>query len=93
MAKSEVYSWRLAPDLKRALEDAARRERRTVAALLSHVVDDWLRRTRSGTDDGEQARLHAAAARCFGTIRGDNPGRSQEVRRLVRERLKARRAR
>lgn len=36
--KSEVYGWRLAPDLKRA-----RRERVTVSRLLERIAREWLR--------------------------------------------------
>ena len=94
MAKSEVYSWRLSPDTKSALEEAARRERRTIGGILHDVVHAWLRdqrRSRRG-EDAEQARLHAAAAKTFGVIRGGNPRRAERVRELVRGRLKQSRA-
>ncbi len=42
MKKSEVYSWRVGPDLKRALEDAARAERTSVAELLNRMAKAWL---------------------------------------------------
>lgn len=94
MAKSEVYSWRLSPDTKAALEEAARREHRTIGGVLHEVVDSWLRdqrRSRRG-EDAEQARLHTAVAKTFGVIRGGDPRRAERVRELVRERLKQSRA-
>ena len=94
MAKSEVYSWRLSPDTKAALEDAARRERRTIGGVLHDAVDAWLRdqrRSRRG-EDAEQVQLHVAAAKTFGVIRGGDPTRAERVRELVRGRLKQFRA-
>ena len=38
-------------------------------------------------DDVEQARLHAAAAKCLGIISGGDPHASEKVRELVRKRL------
>lgn len=94
MAKSEVYSWRVAPETKAALEYVARRERSSIGRVLQRVVHEWLvaggRDTES--DEADQARLHAAAARTFGTIRGGNPHRSEQVRALIRRRLVQRRA-
>jgi hypothetical protein len=92
MAKSEVYSWRLSPDTKAALEAAARAERSTVGGVLHDVVSAWLRGRRLDRRDDEQARLHAAAAKTFGTIRGGDPRRAERVRELVRRRVKQRRA-
>jgi len=37
--------------------------------------------------DAEQARLHAAAEKCFGTISGGDPHASEKVRETVRKRL------
>ena len=95
MAKSEVYSWRVAPETKAALEHAARRERSSIGRVLERVVHEWLgARGQSGdSEETEQARLHAAAARNFGTIRGGNPHRSEQARVLIRQRLVHRGAR
>jgi len=92
MAKSEVYSWRLDRTTKRALEEAARLQRRTIASLLAGIVDDWLRRTPSLDDDAEQARVRAAAMRWVGKAASGESRRSERVRKLVRSRLQARRA-
>ncbi len=95
MAKSEVYSWRVAPEIKAALEHAARGERSSIGRLLERLVHEWLgaRGRDSDGDEREQVRLHAAAARSFGTIRGRNPHRSEQARALIRQRLARRRAR
>lgn len=94
MAKSEVYSWRLSPETKAALEDAARHHGQTVGALLQRIVRDWLDAGRGSMegDEAEQARLHAAAKRCFGSIRGGDPNRSERTRDTIRTRLTKRRA-
>ena len=42
MMKSEVYSWRLSPAMKSALEEAALKEHATVSMLLERIVADWL---------------------------------------------------
>jgi hypothetical protein len=93
--KSEVYSWRLAPDLKAELEQRAREEGIGLAALLERISREWLRAkaAASSTDEREQARIKAAAMRAIGTIKGDDPERSERVRERVRARLAQQRAR
>lgn len=88
--KSEVYSWRLAPDLKDALEDAARRERVSVSRLLEQIAREWLKasaQTAAEDEEAEQARLRAVAMQFAGTIRGGDPDRAAEAGKRVRERL------
>jgi ATP/maltotriose-dependent transcriptional regulator MalT len=87
--KSEVYSWRLAPDLKDALEAAARRERVSVSRLLERIAREWLqtRPTAAEDDEAEQARLRAAAAPYIGSIAGDDPELSEKVRERMIEKL------
>ncbi len=92
--KSEVYSWRLSPTLKNALEETAREERETVSSLLERIVTDWLgdhRSERNLEDEGQQ-QLHTAAARTFGTIAGSNPDRSVQARETIRAKLSRRHA-
>ena len=93
--KSEVYSWRLAPDLKAQLEQRAREEGIGLAALLERISRDWLREkaVACSEDEREQARIKAAAMRAIGTLRGDDPERSERVRERVRARLEQKRAR
>ena len=92
MAKTEVYSWRVDPEVKMALESEARAEGMTLAEMLDRMAQQWLkmRKQQNGDDEAEQARLHAAAARCFGTLSAGDPRASENVRALVRKRLKER---
>lgn len=94
MKKSEVYSWRVNPDMKAALEDAARSEGISVAKLLDRIVSRWLSENASDhVGEESQRRLRAAAAACFGAVRGGDPLRSQKARDRVRARLHERRGR
>jgi hypothetical protein len=89
MRKSEVYSWRISPEIRTGLELEARRAGCTMAGLLDRMAQGWLEARRRGAprDDAEQARLHAAAARTLGTISGSHPGRAERARGAIRERL------
>ena len=89
--KTEVYSWRVSTDLKTGLEREARRRNMSVSAVLDLATREWLKKTDSETDaDGEQARLHDAARKCFGAFEGGNADRSANVRAEVRRRLRRR---
>ena len=90
MVKTEVYSWRVSSALKGRLEDAARRERRSMAALLEELVELQLalKERGQGEDDGRQRELHANAAAYAGVIAGTDPQRSKAVRTAVRSRLR-----
>jgi len=92
MAKTEVYSWRVDPQIKMALEAEARSQGTTLAEVLDRIAKQWLemQKKQNGDDAAEQARLHAAAAKCFGTISGGDPHRSEKVSETVRRRLKER---
>lgn len=94
MAKSEVYSWRVASDLKSALENAAREEGTSVGELLARVARQWLRDRAPGRPELEaaQRRIAGAAARFVGSLAGGDPGRAETARREIRERLAKRRA-
>jgi hypothetical protein len=94
MAKTEVYSWRVDPQIKMALEAEARSQGMTMAEVLDRIAKQWLetRKLQNGDDEAEQARLHAAAAKCFGTIAA-GPNFSENVSAKVRMRLKERHAR
>jgi hypothetical protein len=87
--KSEVYSWRLSRDLKDDLEEAARRERVSVARLLERIAREWLkaRAAAAADDEAEQERLRAIAMRFAGTLRSGDPDLSEKVSERVRERL------
>ena len=87
--KGEVYSWRLSRDLKRELEEAACRERVSVAQLLERIVREWLkaRAAAAEDDEAEQERLRAVAMQFVGKIRGGDPDRAAEAGKRVRELL------
>ena len=61
--KTEVYSWRVASDLKTGLKREAHRRKISLAALLDLATRDWLNKGEVEGDD-EQARLHDNAAHC-----------------------------
>jgi len=92
--KTAVYSWRLSPDTKTALEREARRSGMSLAKLLDTMVEAWLRSRHrvTGAEAEAEARIRAAAMRCFGAIKGDNPRRAEQARELVRRRVRNRRA-
>lgn len=87
--KSEVYSWRLSPDLKWALEEAARHERVSVSRLLERITHEWLKAHPSATEDdeAEQARIRAAAAPSIGALRSGDPDLAEKASERIREHL------
>jgi hypothetical protein len=86
--KSEVYSWRLSPDLKNDLEEEARRERVSVSRLLERIAREWLKGRPSVEDDEpEQERLRAIAMQYVGTLRSGDPDLSEKVSERMRERV------
>jgi hypothetical protein len=92
--KTEVYSWRLSPDLKTGLEREARRLNLSVSAVLELASMDWLKKIAAANDgNDEQQRLQETASKCLGTIGSGDPLRSEKVRLTVRERLARRHAR
>lgn len=93
MAKTEVYSWRLAPEKKRALEGRARAEGQTVAQLLDRITEELLASHADEDYQAEQRRLHAAVAKTLGTISGGNPRRSETVEQEMYKQLKRRHGR
>lgn len=89
--ESELYSWRVSPEVKNSLEAAARAHKTSVAQLLDQIVSQWLDREVAG-DDKTQDQLRKAAMQTFGTIRGGDLLRSQQVRQRVCDHLQQRRA-
>jgi hypothetical protein len=89
MAKTEVYSWRVEPATKEALEEEARRHGLSMAALLERVANGWLasRRGAEGDDESEHARLRRSLLDAVGTIGGGDPERSTRARPTIRRRL------
>jgi hypothetical protein len=84
--KSEVYSWRLTPDLKCALEDAARREQVSVSRLLERIAREWLKTRPAAAEDdqAEQARLRASAMRFIGSLRSGDPDLAEKASERMR---------
>jgi hypothetical protein len=95
MNKTEVYSWRLDPDLKQRLEAAARDEKTSIGALLDRIARDWLGRHRSDEDEEEvQRRLHTEAMKWIGSVRlGEGPYTRERIRARVQARSMQRRKR
>ena len=89
MSRSEVYSWRLTPALKGALEEVAREERKSVGRLLEELAEERLASAGRSPEGGarEQERLRVRALRYVGSIRGGDPRRAKQARERVRERL------
>jgi hypothetical protein len=89
--RSEVYSWRLSPDLKSDLEREARLRKVTVSSVLESAVRDWLKDGNAdASDDEAQRRLHSAAARCLGVLASGNSRRAETARDALRKRLRRR---
>jgi len=98
MAKTEVYSWRVASEVKEALEEASRERGVSMASIIDNAVAEYLARPEAETDadEAEQRRLHEAARPFIGSIHGGDPDRasqaSQRVRQAVRDRYRLQRA-
>jgi len=69
--KTEVYSWRVATELKTGIEREARRRKISLLAALDLAAEEWLKNHATDKDDDrEQRRLHEAASKAIGTIAG-----------------------
>ena len=91
MSKSEVYSWRVNPALKSAIEQAAHAEKISVARLLERIVQEWLQKEfPAGEDEELQRRLHEAARACFGTLPGGDPYLAEQASERVRLKIRER---
>jgi hypothetical protein len=85
--KTEVYSWRLSPDLKKDLERAARDEGVPISKLLERMTQDWLAQRRR-EDEAEQARIRARLEKCVGKLSiGGGPYTNEKVRKVIQEKL------
>jgi len=88
--KTEVYSWRVSTELKTGLEREARRRKISLSAALDLAAQEWLKKRNVDDDADEQKRLHEAASKFIGVLEGDGSRRSENVRQIVRERLRQR---
>ena len=87
--KSEVYSIRLAPDLRDDLERIARRRKTSLAQVITTASKEFVKRNAAKLDDeAEQRRLHRELEKCIGAYAGDDPKASQRVNEVVRESLR-----
>jgi hypothetical protein len=92
--KTAVYSWRVSRERKAELEELARKQKRSVAELLDEAVERMLREHAQREDEQEtQRRLHRAAARAIGRIRGGDPNRAENARMVLHQRLQQKRSR
>ncbi|MBV8453708.1 MAG: hypothetical protein JOZ29_15765 [Deltaproteobacteria bacterium] len=87
MAKTEVYSWRVAVGTKAELQRAAKRSNQSIGGLLDRIVREWLEAHPVEADTAEQKRLHEAASTYIGVLRRGRPYSAEETRRVIRERL------
>jgi hypothetical protein len=91
MTKSKVYSWRVSPDLKMRLEDAARNEKLSVGSLLERIACEWLSDRRLN-DDEQQQRLRERVMRTVGKASiGLGPYTNERVRQVITENLERKR--
>jgi hypothetical protein len=90
MDKTEVYSWRLDPELKERLSAAARDEKTSIGGLLDRIAREWLQREPAEEDDeAMQRRIRAEAAKWIGSIQGSDPKRAERAKEIVRARIRA----
>ena len=89
--KTEVYSWRVSPDLKTALEREARRRKISLSAVLDLATQELLVKSSAENDnEEEQRRLQQAAAKYFGIFTSGKSRRSASVGPAMRQRLRRR---
>jgi hypothetical protein len=91
MSKSEVYSWRLTPELKAELEEAARIEKTSVGRLLERTMLEWLEGQKPARGKGEQRRLRRELMGFAGAFHGDGTSATNvNVRAVITTGLEAR---
>lgn len=89
--KTEVYSWRVSPDVKASLEREARRQNISMSAALDAAAREWLQRSANATEGDEaQRRLQKAASKWIGALAGGNAQRAETASDAVRDRLRRR---
>jgi len=86
--KTEVYSWRVSPDVKTGLAREARRRKISMSAALDAAARAWLENNATDNDaEEQQRRLQKAASKWLGALASGNPQRSETASRAVRDRL------
>ena len=91
--KTAVYSWRVSAERKAAIEQLARKQKRSVAQLIDQAVGQLLAQEAENDDDEQvQTKLRRAAARAIGQISGGDPERASQVSFRLREKLRRKHA-
>lgn len=89
--KTQVYSWRMSRELKSDLERAARLRNLRLASVLEQAAREWLAKNAHGVEnDEEQKRLHAAASKFIGAIKGGNPRLAETASESIKKSLRRR---
>lgn len=88
--KTDVYSWRVTPARKIALENRARQEGASLAQLLDRITQEWMEARNNDIDPDEQLKLHAAVRKTLGAISSKNPERAEQAKATIRKKLTAR---
>jgi hypothetical protein len=89
--RTHVYSWRLSGELKSDLERQARLRKVPVSTILDMAVREWLKKSAIDVSgDEEQRKLHAAAEKYIGALKGLDKNRSETVRETIRKKLRRR---
>ena len=85
MSKTEVYSWRISPELKNLLEEAARAEGQSLACLLERITTAWLEQQKAEAIDADiQEHIRNEAMKYVGSVRGEDPLRAQQASQRVK---------
>ncbi|HWB87482.1 MAG TPA: hypothetical protein VG675_25290 [Bryobacteraceae bacterium] len=85
--KTDVYSWRVSPDLKIGLEREARRRKISMAAALDLAAREWLGKSGAADEEEkEQVRLRRSASKLLGALAGGDPRRSEKASQTIRQR-------
>jgi hypothetical protein len=84
MNKSEIYNWRLDPELKQRLEAAAQADGISIAGALDRAAREWLmRRARAVDEEKRQIELHALARTLIGRHGGPELYSKEALRKKV----------
>jgi|GEM_PF-2696998 Arc/MetJ-type ribon-helix-helix transcriptional regulator len=86
--KTKIYSLRMSQEVRRDLERVARSRKVKVSQVIHTALREWLAQNQKDiSNDKEQRRLHAIAARLIGTIHSGKRDNSTRVREIVQAHL------
>jgi len=87
--KTEVYSWRVAADLKTGLMREAHRRKTSLSAVLDLAARDWLKKSGAGNEsDEEQRRLQKGCIGVLWSLRERRRSTVENAAKTVRARLR-----